>query len=757
MFEINFNGQEILDYYKNERKAYKDGEYDFTFENRFLIYHSVLCHELHYLALDTTTGLSSEVTRRKLSNPIKRSEYKGLTPLILSAIRYTGVSRAYNPIADDPLQVIDSIFRVILAEHGYAIREEQIRLSKNIYKGLCGKLVSICEAEVGTGKTLAYLVAALVAKNANENFDFCKPITITTSSIELQRALVEKEIPSLSAMLMKYNLIKKPLSVVIRKGKEHYFCKKRYEDLVANLKQHPEKHQRILDMFEVEDFAGTAFDLDSYNIGGRLKGKICVKGSCQKCKYIQECRYHNYLASNCAKEDLDFQVVNHNMFLASIKVKDMTGGKVIRHSDIVIIDEAHKFKDSAEDMFGTELTLHHFERYLNVVKTLRSEGFSPEQYKNLMDNVRLTAEGLFSRLNGYLNTNDLDEDRGTLIELSRDDVGALSALALLIRTIEANRDKAEGEHKNVGKDLLSALEVFHRQNNINVWVDIDENGVFTLCCAPKNVAQMLHDKVWNCGSSFVLTSGTMSDGTDFSFFMKENGIDRIRKELVFASSTPSPFDYKNHTRLYIPDDMLHPDNDSKKYIKRLSERICDIVDATNGHTAILFTSYKVLSSVYELTHDRLAKYDVICMTRSNKTAISEFKRSNNGVLFASGSMWEGVDCIGDSLSSVIIVRAPFPMRSATLEQKKNDIDHVPTFIQTFAVPEMLIKLRQGVGRLIRSENDTGLVSILDCRVAEDGKYQDKVMTVLAKYPKVETLEEVKEFFKAVKPKEYFKN
>ena len=239
--------------------------------------------------------------------------------------------------------------------------------------------------------------------------------------------------------------------------------------------------------------------------------------------------------------------------------------------------------------------------------------------------------------------------------------------------------------------------------------------------------------------------------------MKENGIDRIRKELVFTSTTPSPFDYKRNTRLYIPDDMLHPDNDSKKYIKRLSERICDIVDATNGHTAILFTSYKVLSSVYELTRERLAKYDVICMTRSNKTAISEFKRSKNGVLFASGSMWEGVDCIGDSLSSVIIVRAPFPMRSATLEQKKNDIDHVPTFIQTFAVPEMLIKLRQGVGRLIRSENDTGLVSILDCRVAEDGKYQDKVMTVLAKYPKVETLEEVKEFFKAVKPKEYFKN
>ncbi len=757
MFEINFNGQENLDYYKNERKAYLDGQYDFTFENRFIIYHSVLCHELHYLALDMTTGLSSEVTRRKLSNPIKKTEYKGLTPLILSAIRYTGVSRAYNPIADDPIRVIDSIFRVILAEHGYAIREEQIRLAKNIYKGLCGKLVSICEAEVGTGKTLAYLVAALVAKNANINYQDRKPITITTSSIELQRALVEKEIPSLSAMLMKYNLIKKPLSVAIRKGKEHYFCKKRYEDLLQNLKQHPEKYAELIKWFEDEDFVRTAFDLDRTQLGGRLKSKICVKGSCQKCPHILECKYHNYLANHCAKDDLDFQVVNHNMYLASIKVKNEFGGKVIRPSDIVIIDEAHKFKESAEDMFGTELTLKHFERYLNVVKTLRAEKASPEVYKNLMENVRLTAEALFSRLNGYLNENDIDEDKGTIIELTKDDVGALSSLALLIRTIESNRTKVDGEHKHIGKDILSALELFHRQNNINVWVELDENGVFTLCCAPKNVGQMLHDKVWNSGSSYVLTSGTMSDGIDFSFFMKENGIERIRKDLVFTSRTPSPFDYKSHTRLYIPDDMLHPDNDSKKYIKRLAERICALVEATNGHTAILFTSYKVLSSVYELTKDKLGKYDVICMTRSNKNAISEFKKSKNGVLFASGSMWEGVDCIGDSLSSVIIVRAPFPMRSATLEQKKNDIDHVPTFIETFAVPEMLIKLRQGVGRLIRSETDTGLVSILDCRVADDGKYQEKVMTVLEKYPKVETLEEIEAFFKAVKPKSYFDN
>lgn len=757
MFEITYNDHDILDYYKNERKACKDAEYDFTFENRFIIYHANLCHELHYIALDMTTGLGSEVAVRKLKNPITKQEYAGLTPRILSAIRYTGINRSYNPIAEDPMTVIDSIFRVILAEHGYAVREEQITLSKNIFKGFNGKLVSICEAEVGTGKTLAYLVAAIVARNCLANgMDTRKPITITTSSIELQKALVEKEIPLLSNVLMEYNLIKKPLSVALRKGKEHYFCRKRYEDLLKNLQLYPEKYGELIEKFTATGFASKAFDLDKITMSNNLKSKICVKGSCKKCPYINDCRYHSYLTTTCARDDLDFQVTNHNMYLASVKVKDEFGGKVIRPSDYVIIDEAHKFKESAESVFGTTLTLKDFIKYLNIVKTLRKDSTPPQTYKNLLNNVYSTANTLFSRLEGYLNANDSDEDRGTIIKLSKDDIGALSSLALLVRAIEEKRTKSSGEHESIGKNLLSAIGAFNRQNNINVWVAIDENGVFTLCCAPKNIGHVLHDKVWNNGTSHVLTSGTMSDGTDFSFFMSENGIDRIRKNLVFTSSTPSPFDYKSHTRLYIPNDMLTPDNDNEKYLSKLSERIFAIVEATNGHTAILFTSYKVLSAVYDRLKDKLTKYDVIRMTRSNKNAIADFKKSKNGVLFASGSMWEGVDCTGDSLSSVIIVRVPFPIRTATLEQKKNAMSDVPTFIQTYALPEMLIKLRQGVGRLIRCESDTGLVSILDSRVAEDGRYQDKVMKVLEKYPTVDTLEGIEAFFKAVKPEEYFK-
>lgn len=189
-------------------------------------------------------------------------------------------------------------------------------------------------------------------------------------------------------------------------------------------------------------------------------------------------------------------------------------------------------------------------------------------------------------------------------------------------------------------------------------------------------------------------------------------------------------------------------------INAITERILRLIDATNGHTAILFTSYKVLQAVYERAIHQLGKYEVFCMTRNNRKVISDFRKSRNGVLFASGSMWEGVDCVGDGLSSVIIVRLPFPLRLAAMEQKKEAIGDVAKFVHEYAVPEMLIKLRQGVGRLIRCETDTGVISILDSRAA-NGSYVPRVKMALLKYPTVDSVEEVKSFMESVKGEDYY--
>ena len=315
--------------------------------------------------------------------------------------------------------------------------------------------------------------------------------------------------------------------------------------------------------------------------------------------------------------------------------------------------------------------------------------------------------------------------------------------------------KEEPRHlKNRAGLLIKKLSSFKNQSGNNIWIETDENRLYSICSASKNIGRVLREYVWETSSSFVLTSGTMSDGVDFSFFEKENGIHQIAKMFRQTSMTASPFDYKNHTRLYMPKGIPLPENNSPEYIAAISDEIVKIVEATNGHAAILFTSYKVLEAVYRQTKDRLTQYELIRMTRSNKSAIADFKKGKNGVLFASGSMWEGVDCIGDCLSSVIIPRLPFPMRSATMESKKEECNGLGEFVNTICVPEMLIKLRQGLGRLIRCETDTGLISILDTR-ATTGKYADKVGNVLAKYTKAETLDEVEAFFREVKSPAYF--
>lgn len=752
MFEITRNDYEALEYYMNEGMAYKKAVYDFTFENRFLIYHAPQSHQVRYFALDMQTKLTSEICRRKDGEYLEH-EYKELIPKILSGIKYTGDRRYLNIIGNEPEEMIDTIFRVILPEYGYAVREEQINLCKKMYLGLTGKQVAICEAEVGTGKSMAYLVAALCASKLNQQqYNNFAPVTITTSNIELQNALIEKEIPMLSRILMEYHFIDRPLVGVLRKGKEHYFCRFRYFDFVNGIKQAPTKYETMLEFFAEKKFDKTAFDLDRIKMPGSVKGRICVKGNCGNCENAKDCRYKSFVDKAMdSRYHIDFQVTNHNLYLMSTQHKGL-----LRNSNLVIVDEAHKFKEAAQQAFGESISESTIKKYLNWTKTKCKCKKNARLFNDLQTRIAVENQRLFNILRKRVKADDMDDNSiGTIITLDGDVRMLIQNIAEDIEALETLKDSTKGRREVNGKRICDSLLSFSKPSKISTWVEVDENNETYLCCCPKKIGVQLADLVWNKNRSHVLTSGTMSDGTDFSFFKRENGLDRISNHMLLETSTPSPFDYAHNTRLYIPNDIPFPDNDNEEYIKCLSERIVQLVNATNGHTAILFTTYKVLQAVYEQTKERLGNYDVICMTRSNKTAIADFKKSKNGVLFASGSMWEGVDCIGDTLSSVIIVRLPFPRRCATMEQKKNECNDVSEFVKEYAVPEMLIKLRQGAGRLIRCESDTGVLSILDSRASESGAYRNRVLTALDKYPLVNTIEEISDFMQTIKSAEYF--
>ena len=189
MFEITYKENAITD------PTFTDGGacYDFTFENRYDIFHRPRKDKLEYVALDTSTGLTSLIMEKK--SPIAKDEYPLIIPKILFSIKYNGDQRYKGAGAYPPTDLIDIIFRVIMPQYGYAVREQQLEMAQSIYAGLSSKKATLCEAEVGTGKTMAYLVAGFVAKLFDKSYAFMGyPVTITTSSIELQKSIMEKEI-----------------------------------------------------------------------------------------------------------------------------------------------------------------------------------------------------------------------------------------------------------------------------------------------------------------------------------------------------------------------------------------------------------------------------------------------------------------------------------------------------------------------------------------------------------------------------------
>ena len=751
MFEITFNDREKLEILKKNRKAYSGSKYDFTLEDRYLVYHCPLKQNTVYIALDLETGCGSEVMSVKNEERFTVHSFERLLPLVLYSIKYTGDRRYRTVRTQDGYMIIKYIFKVVLPEYGYQVRSEQIALCKSMYEGFMTKVVAICEAEVGTGKTLAFLIAAIVTKLTQKMERFCSlnPITVATSNIELQRSLIEKDIPQLSKMLEGFNIIDSGIEAVLRKGREHYFCRRRFEDFMASIEGHPRKHKDLINSMK-EFESNNPFDLDKYEMRSYLKNKMCVRGCSGKCPYKYMCEYFYYIERS-KKGHLDIQITNHNQYLMDLKTRKSKEQGTLQKSDFVIIDEAHKFREAAQDIFGSQIMENEIADYLDEIKLSIKHG-SKDEYCTLIRTIRTSSLNLMKELKSRIAEFDDEDVKDNIIELNNEE---LRLIEILIEELE-HLYTLQGSGSNPASSIIDKLKSFGKNNNVLVWLGIDDNGVLSLNCTPKDIGDILYENVWNRGVHHVLTSGTMSDGENFSYFEKLNGLNKVSDSRKIKHCSLSPFDYEHHTRLYIPTDIPMPENNSEEYINTVSRRIVELVKATHGHTAVLFTSYKLLRAVSEIVVPRIGEYEVFTMTKSNRTAIADFKESKNGVLFASGSMWEGVDCVGDSLSSVIIVRLPFPIRSAIMEKKRQSCANTPEFVREYAVPEMIIKLRQGIGRLIRCESDTGLISILDSRTL-NSSYSKKLENVLSKYPRIYSMEEIESFFKSVKSEDYFAN
>ena len=253
----------------------------------------------------------------------------------------------------------------------------------------------------------------------------------------------------------------------------------------------------------------------------------------------------------------------------------------------------------------------------------------------------------------------------------------------------------------------------------------------------------------------IFTSGTMSVRGDFTHFKRMTGISFAAPSRIIETSKPSPFDFQSNGLLYIPERMPFPDIRDGRYIQAVMQEILQIVSATHGHTLILFTSYWLMERVFYGLKGQISDYPLFLMGRGRLDVISSFRRSGNGVLFASDSAGEGIDLAGDILSSLIVVKLPFPVPDPVMEYQRNQYEDFDLYRRDIIIPEMLMKLRQWLGRGIRREKDTAVFSILDSRASLRGRYRTEILNTLPTMPVTDRLLDVADFIIRKKADSYF--
>jgi ATP-dependent DNA helicase DinG len=299
----------------------------------------------------------------------------------------------------------------------------------------------------------------------------------------------------------------------------------------------------------------------------------------------------------------------------------------------------------------------------------------------------------------------------------------------------------------------SAVTLVRHDEHI-YWLDRD-SAETTLCATPGNLSERLYADQWQKGVATVLTSGTLSANSDFGRVKQTLGLDKLGSRITEISK-PSPYNYRDNCLLYMPERFPFPDPQSERYIAAVTDEIEKLIRVSNGHAAVLFTGYALMGTVYKRLEQRSLPNKLYKLERSTSNAIDRFKKSDNGVLFASGALWEGIDIPGDALSLLIIVKLPFQAPNSVSEYERSLYPDFAAYSQSVLVPDMLVKSKQGVGRLIRTELDTGVIALFDCRAFEGGAYYFPLMNALPPELRVtRSVEDVETHLRLLKPPEYW--
>lgn len=630
---------------------------------------------------------------------------------------------------------VDHIFRDLLPRNGMAYREEQVRLSHKMLDAMMNNNIALCDAGTGIGKTYAYLVAGIVYDHfRTSNGLIIQPLVISTSSIALQNAVKREYLPLLSATLLEDGIIHQPVMAVIRKGKAHYVCDQRLQRRLHQLEESDRNKRTMQALGSLME----KLDLDDIpHLGDYERRQIHVP---ERCNCDRDyCRYRDHM-KQCDSIRYLFQICNHNLLIADAIHR--TSGKPPIFPDYcaLVMDESHKLPDVAREMFGLTLSVEDLQSIIY--------GLKMERYVLAAEYLTEATVALRKLLLNPPEERDFQDYTDAMETPYR-------VLLTVRRKLCRNVSPRLGRNLD---NLVTTLEAFlhaDESDQVVCYTTESDTGNALLCLSVFDLTERMKETMWVNPRAMVLTSGTLAVGDNFDRFREEVGL--VYNGRVKESVSLSPFRYDKNCLMYLPKYPPHQFGSREDYyFDALADEIARLLDATCGHALVLFTSYSDMAAVEERLSSMGLIYPIFTLGKNAAHTLEEFKATPGAVLLATGSAWEGMDFPGDCVSLLVIPKLPFAYPDALGEKQKEQFPTLTDFIHSIVVPDMQIKLRQGFGRAIRTENDTCVVAILDERACHRGRYKAAVKEALPKMPTTDDLDRVQEFILDHKPDRYFR-
>ncbi len=639
---------------------------------------------------------------------------------------------------------VDPTVAAVFSERGplasalssYRHRPQQIGLASAIARAIRDRAVLIAEAGTGTGKTVAYLVPALL---------YGGKVLISTGTKTLQDQLFHRDLPTVR------DALGLPAQMALLKGRANYVCDFHLERNVHDGRLQSREiagHLQLIARFAKRSNTGDRAELDDVpETSPAWALATSTRENClgQECPALKQC-----FVMKARREALaaDIVVVNHHLFFADAMLRDEGMAELLPACDTVILDEAHQLPEAATQFFGESVSTGQIldlcrDALVEMRVSAPEDRMLGDRVRNAdkaardlrlaipLKEIRIAEQGL-DRFDGF----------GDALKYVSD------TIQVLAKTLEACAERSEGlgSCHTRAADLGRRLERWNSdvEDGMVRWVELRSQALI-LHASPLDVAVPFRRQIDARKRSWILTSATLAVGGNFAMYQQRLGLDDARTAIW-----PSPFDYPSNALLYLPQAIADPS--APEFIDDVVDACVPVLRASRGRAFLLFTSLRAMRRAHELLSERLPRegidYPLLLQGQGTKTHLLErFRASGNAVLIASASFWEGVDVRGEALSLVVIDKLPFappddPILAARLawmtSMGRNG------FID-YQVPAAAIALKQGAGRLIRDENDRGVLMICDRRLVERG-YGKTILDSLPPMQRTRSLDAVTAFF-----------